>query len=102
MNTLLFFYKTNLLLPRGVIGIFWSILLFALCFFGVHIAKLAHLGQLYRKNPPPEKDDKPTSPPAEPEKKAPAPAQEPVYYIVERKKKRAKPQYGEPKEIRFK
>ena len=98
MATLLLFYQTNLLLPRGVVGIFWSILLFALCFFGVHIAKLARLGQLYRT----KKTEKPTPPPAEPEKKAPAPTQEPVYYIVERKKKRAKAQYGEPKEIRFK
>ena len=37
------------------------------------------------------------------EKKAPAERpQEPIYYIVERKTRRAKPSYGEPKEIRFK
>lgn len=100
MNALLFFSLTQLLLPRGVWGIFWSLLLFFLCFIGVHIGKLARLGTLYRK--PPAKEPEKPAPPAETKEKAPASAQEPVYYIVERKKKRAKPQYGEPKEIRFK
>ncbi len=45
----------------------------------------------------------PTAPPPAPEKKAPAEEkpQEPVYYIVE-KKRRVKTAFSEPKQIRFK
>ena len=81
-------------------GLLWSILLFALCLFGVHFTILAQLGMEYRaqqkqKNvPKKEEKEKPT--PAE------KPSQEPIYYIVERKQRRSKPSYGEPKEIRFK
>ena len=101
MNAILFLSTTNLLLSRGVLGLFWSVFLFALCFACIHIAKLARLGALYRKSTS-QKPPEPPNPPEKEKEKAPASAQEPVYYIVERKKKRAKPQYGEPKEIRFK
>lgn len=81
-------------------GLLWSIILFALCLFGVHFTMLAQLGMEYRtqqkqKNEP-KKEEKEKSPPTE------KPAQEPIYYIVERKQRRSKPSYGEPKEIRFK
>ena len=45
----------------------------------------------------PEKAEKATEKPSEPKNQP-----EPVYFIVERKKKRAKSSYTEPKEIRFK
>ncbi len=71
-------------------------LVFSVCFLGVHIAKYAVLGWQSRNEPQDsqkaEKEEKtaPTNPP------------EPVYYIVERKRKREKSKYCEPKEIRFK
>ncbi len=86
----------NLLLS-ATFGIFWLILLFALCFFAVHVLKLARLGQAYRK----ERD----TPKSEPDEKKALPPQkneaEPVYYIVERKR-RVKSNLGEPKQIKFK
>ena len=78
-------------------GFLWLFLLFFFCFLGVHFFRLAIIGvETLRKAERIEPDK------AE-EKKSPAqPAQEPVYYIVERKKGRKAPSYGEPKEIRFK
>lgn len=71
-------------------GALWCILLFLLCLIVVHAAKLAYLGwRALGKKLPPE-------PPKAPEKKA-----EPVYFLVERKKKRPKTQYSEPKQINF-
>lgn len=72
-------------------GGFFLILLFSFCFLCVHV--IVYLL--------PKKQSK--APPAEPEKeKAPPATQtEPIYYIVERKKRRVKPQYSEPKEIKF-
>ena len=91
----------NILSASPALGIVWASLLFILCFLFVHIAKLASLGWKYRKtqNTP----EKPTAPAPAPEKKAPAEEkpQEPVYYIVE-KKRRAKTTFSEPKQIRFK
>lgn len=83
-------------------GIFWLILLFILCFFGVHIARLARLGQRYRKSlTKQEKHEKKESGETPPQPKTLPNEREPIYYIVERKK-RAKTNYSEPKEIRFK
>ena len=45
----------------------------------------------------PKNEEKPEEKKAPPEKQA-----EPIYYIVERKTRRAKPAYGEPKQINFK
>ncbi len=95
MNT--YFYK-NLLLVSPVVGFVWIALLFDFCFLGVHILKLARIGWKAPKtqsDQPQEKEEK------KEEKKAPAP-QEPIYYIVERKTRRAKSSFKEPKEIRFK
>ena len=91
-----FFSNALLLAPNALGGVFLLLLVFAICFLGVHIAKYAVLGwQAHNKPqnaPPPQKEEKtaPTNPP------------EPVYYIVERKRKREKSKYYEPKEIRFK
>ncbi len=72
-------------------GFGWCIAVLLIAFALAEIFKLlfAGLSNLKRKPPPPQVK--------EPEKPAP----EPVYYLVERKKKRPKKQYSEPKEISF-
>ena len=81
---------------QSIGGFFGVVLFFALCFFAIHIVRYFKIAwQEKHPAPPPE------APKEEPQEKAPAP-QEPVYYIVERKQRRAKPKYSEPKEIRFK
>lgn len=59
------------------------------CFVFVHVLKLARIGYRAKKSLPPERP--------KPEPKT----EEPVYYIVEKKKKRAKASYSEPKRISF-
>ena len=85
-------------MDNAILGIFGLLVLFILSFFAVHIIKLARIG--YRaQNPPP-----PPVPKREEVKKETLPKQslgEPVYYIVERKR-RTKSSYSAPKEIRFK
>lgn len=91
----------NLLLSLPTQGFLWCILLFSVCIIGVHFTLLARLGATYCSEKQKQREDK-----AKEEKEKSAPAektqQEPIYYIVERKQRRAKPSYGEPKEIRFK
>lgn len=82
----------NLLSVQGQ-GFLYVLILFLCCVIVVHIVKLALLG--YRtlgKKLPAEKPKKP----------AKKHEQEPVYFIVERKKKRPKSEYTEPKRIQFK
>ncbi|MBR2441639.1 MAG: hypothetical protein IKB20_01000 [Clostridia bacterium] len=87
-----------LFISTPVKGLLWCILLFLLCLAGVHIARLAQMGWEYQSQK--RKPDEKTPPP--PEKKAPAEKpQEPIYYIVERKTRKAKPTYSEPKPIQF-
>ncbi len=88
--------STNLLSAYAVGGIFSLVFLFALCFVCIHILKCAKIGFFHHKKP-----TEPPPPPKEDAKKAPT-SQEPIYYIVERKRMRAKPKYGEPKQILFK
>ena len=90
----------TLLLSLPIQGLLWCVLLLTLCLFGVHFTLLARLGMIYRtkqKETNKQKND-------EKEKSAPTEKtpQEPIYYIVERKQRRTKSSYGEPKEIRFK
>ena len=80
----------NLLAVQWTGCVYVLILLF-FCFIAVHIFKLAHIGYRARKNLPAEKP--------RPEK---PPEQEPVYYIVEKKKKRVRTEYSDPKRISFK
>ncbi len=80
----------NLLSVQGL-GFLYTACLFLFCLAVVHLVKLARIG--YRtlgKKLPPEKP------------KRQKPEKEPVYFIVERKKKRSKPEYTEPKRISFK
>ena len=101
-------------------GAFWLLFLFFVCFFCVHTARLARMGWQARKTPPTSEKNPPGSGNNAPgtshaPKKTtvkhpdggarypPAPAApEPVYYIVERKRKKAKSTYSPPREIRFK
>ena len=78
-------FARALLSVQGLGAVCTVILLFI-----VHIFKLARIGYRARKNLPPT--------PPKPEEPKP----EPVYYIVEKKKKRAKASYSEPRRIDFK
>lgn len=79
----------NLLSVQGA-GAGYLFTLFLLCVIVVHVVKLARIGyRTYRKKLPPQ----------QPEPREPKP--DPVYFIVERKKKRAKSEYSAPKEIKF-
>ncbi len=72
-------------------GAVYTLCLLLICIILVHGIRLARIG--YRslgKKMPPEK-------PKPPEKKP-----EPVYYIVEKRKKRSKAEYSDPKRISFK
>ena len=93
----------NDLLTNPLLGGFFLILLFACCFLLVHIFLLVKIGWEHqtgerKKNPTLENEKQPEKPTEKPEKKPP----QPVYYIVERKKKKPKNYYTEPKEFRFK
>ena len=111
MKTLSFL--DNLLTPSPLIGILWLILLFILCFLGIHVAKLARIGKRHLKDDnqkPQEKSGEnvsssPQKTPKQPTSSAPSVSSpssaEPVYYIVERKR-RTKSSFSEPKQIKFK
>ncbi len=72
-------------------GAIATVALLLICIIVVHVGKLARIGYRTRKKKlPPE-------PP-----KTPEPEREPVYYIVEKKKKRVKSEYSEPRRISFK
>ncbi len=74
----------------AILGFIYLILTFVVCFITVHVIKLAVIGlRSMRKKK------------AEPKIEKPQKKNEPVYYIVERKRAR-KSVYSEPKEIQFK
>ena len=91
-------YSTIFLANSGVTGALSILFLFFFCFLCVHIAKYAKLGwqSQNKKNTPKKPPETP------PKQEKPAENGEPIYYIVERKKARAKHRYSEPREIRFK
>lgn len=95
-------YIDNLLATHTALGIVCAVLLFVLCFSLVHLARLVKFGWKYQaqnqeKSKPAQAEKTPTQEQPKPKQETPAP----VYYIVERKRK-TKPGYTEPKEIRFK
>lgn len=94
----LFFYLLTPISVSPLFGVMWLIALFTACFLFVHLTRLVRFGWLYQKQPREER-----KPPEQAEKKTPEtpPSVQPVYYIVERKRK-TRQSYGEPKEIRFK
>lgn len=73
-------------------GALYSAILFLICAVVVHAFRLARIGYRSMKKKPAEKKAS-----AQTREKA-----EPVYYIVERKKKRPKSEYSDPKRITFK
>ena len=80
----------NLLSVQGQ-GALYAAIVFLLCIAIVHGIKLARigwrtLGKKLPPSPPPKENEEP----------------EPVYFLVERKKKRARTEYSEPKRIKFK
>ena len=87
----------TLLLSLGFQGLFWTLLLFALCFGGIFLVELAKLGWTYRNEPLPQSEEKKEKTPAEK-------PQEPIYYIVEKKKRKSKNgyEYSEPQPFTFK
>lgn len=87
-----------LLLSAGARGIFWCALLFLFPFLIVHGAKLALIGWNAHKR----KSEPPKSEPAAKKEPPPIDTPEPVYYIVEKKQRKPKPSYSEPKQIKFK
>ena len=72
-------------------GLIFTIIIFLFCVIVVHAFVLAKIGYrtLHKKLPPEQ-------PPKEPKKT------DPVYFIVEKKKKRVKSEYTAPREIKFK
>ena len=87
----------SLLLSLGFQGLFWTLLLFGLCFGGIYAVELAKLGWAYRNQPPPKDQSENEKTPAEK-------PQEPIYYIVEKKRRNSKGgyEYSEPKPFSFK
>lgn len=89
----------NDLLTNPFVGGFFLLILFVCCFFLVHVFLLIKIGWNYQTGDKTKKPTQENEKPAEkPEQKPP----QPVYYIVERKKKKPKNYYTEPKEFRFK
>lgn len=101
MNTFFFlFISKSALLTPATRGVFWFLVTFTLCFVLVHLIKYLLTNRRRRDSSP---SAEPSQPQKEEKEKAPTPAApEPIYYIVEKKRRRTKPNYGEPKEIRFK
>ena len=79
----------NILSASLVAGCFGIVILFIISFLAVHAPFLLQKWSKKEREIPPVKE--------EPKKKI-----EPVYYIVEKKKKRIKQSYSEPKQIHFK
>lgn len=80
----------NILSVQGQ-GALYTVLVLIIVIIVVHGIKLARIGyRSLRKKLPPEPPPK--------EKNEP----EPVYFLVERKKKRVRSEYSEPKRINFK
>lgn len=86
-----------LLISSPAQGLLWMLFIFVFCFLGVHVLKLALIGASNLQTKPPSTPEK-----TEEKKPLTENPKEPVYYIVERKTRRAKSSYSEPKEIRFK
>ena len=82
-----------MLLASAAMGALYLVLLFLLCLGGVAGFRLYALHRRARRGEEPEEEV--ADPPAPP----PQPQQ--VYYIVEKKRMRAKQEYAAPREIRF-
>ena len=94
-------FHFNLLTTAGIKGCIWFFLLFILTFGLVHIAKLIRLGWEHTQITPQTSKNE-TKEQNKPQEKAPAKPQEPIYYVIERKRKKPKATYTDPKQISFK
>ncbi len=81
-----------------LLGGAYTLLLFLLCFLAVTLIRLAKSGYFTKGS---KEEAKKAEEPV-PQEKKPEKAPEPIYYIVERKKKRKKDEFSTPKEIVFK
>ena len=89
-----------LLISSGAKGGLWFFFLFFLCFLGIHAFRLVKLG--WTELQPSKKPTPTPKPEPKPQEKAPAKPQEPIYYVIERKRKKPKTTYSEPRQITFK
>ena len=92
---------SNTILAPCLQGFGGTLLLFALCFLGVHVAKIAVRGFILYDGANRE-TEKANSAITQPKTEQKPSTPEPIYYIVEKKRRRSKSSYGAPKEIRFK
>ena len=87
-----------LLLSLPIQGILWTLLLATLCFFGVHITALVKLGWKYKMDLHKKREENaPTQATTTNQN-----SQAPVYYIVEKTKRRPKGDYAHAKPFQFK
>lgn len=91
------------LLSTALAGGLYLLLLFVLCAAGVIGFKYAQLWLRKNNNEKPkESEPKPAEEKKQDAEKKPAESKpKAVYYIVEKKRARAKPSYSEPKKIKF-
>lgn len=90
------------LLTNTLIGGFYLILLFALCFCVVAGIKAVRIELKKRRSAEKPKDPPPEAKNTSPSPSPPKPREKKVYYIVEKKRtKRPKEQLGKPKRIEF-
>ncbi|MBQ8374673.1 MAG: hypothetical protein IJX98_03735 [Clostridia bacterium] len=81
-----------LLSVQALYGALWLLFFFAFCFFAVHCVR-------YFAKPKQKSKQQPDQTP--PPKAQETPSPQPVYYIVEKKSKRPKAKYSDPKQIHF-
>ena len=96
----------TLLTATAGLGILSILLLFLFSFFIVHLVLLARLGLLYQQEKSREEqaiteDKSPDNDKTAESNDQDTPTPEPVYYIVEKKRK-TKASYSTPKQIKFK
>jgi hypothetical protein len=94
----------SLLLAPDLSGGIAVFLLLVVCFVLVHTVKLAMMGyEFYKKTEKEQKKDDEETPSPTTAKPAPPPAPSPIYYLVEKKRVKKKPEqkFEEPKKINF-
>ena len=92
-------FTKNLLISLPAKGCIWCFALFVFFFFSAHIIKLAKEGWQARHTKTDDNADEKTD--TKKETPAPSVSPQPIYYIVEKKRRRPKQDYGEPKSIKF-
>ena len=97
-----FSMNNSLLSVSPFLGLLWLVILLITCFVFVHVVRLARLGRRYQKQQYEAKKPQQNTPtPTETKNPSEKKNEEPIYYIVERKR-RVKSSFTEPKQNRFK